>query len=120
MKRLTPIKELSTALILLTICTIALFIFRHFILGAIGIIIFIFLFRIWYRFLSEELVLNYVQFNGGQIDYKKLIEKLSERGRSAITRLEDKGIVEVKDDVVKLVDQNYISIFKKCRKCRIK
>lgn len=120
MKRLSPIKELSIALILLTICTIVLFIFRHFILGTIGIIIFIFLFKIWYRFLGEELALNYVQSNGGQIEYKKLIEKLSERVRSAITRLEDKGILEVKDDIVKLVDQNYISIFKKCRKCRIK
>ena len=120
MKKFFPIKELSTALILLTICTIGLFIFRYFILGAIGIIISIFLFRIWHRFLGEDLVLNYVQSNGGQIEYKKLIEKLSERVRSAITRLEDKGIVEVKDDIVKLVDQNYISIFKKCRKCRIK
>ena len=120
MKKLTPIKSFSIALIISSICTIALFVLQYFILGIVGIILSILLFIFWYRYLKEELILNYLQSNNGQMEYTKMVEKLSKSVSPALNRLKDKGIIEIKDDIIKLVDQNYISIFTKCRMCKIK
>ncbi len=111
MKKLTPIKLINKALVLVAICIAVLFVLRLYIFGAIGTILLVGLGIIWYRLLGEELVIHYLQSNGGIVESAKLNEKFSEKVGAALSRLQNKGIIRVQGDSVELTNHNYISIF---------
>ncbi len=52
------------------------------------------------------MVLYYLQLNNGKIEYTKLVEKFSMRVSSALARLEDKGVIEIQEEIIKLTNQN--------------
>lgn len=112
----TTLEKLSTVLLVTIIMTVLLFIFRYFLVGILSSILVIILCPIWFRSLSEELVVAFLKRSQGQCTYEELTEEYSEKMASAISRLKKKSIVEIKDNEISLIDENYVCTFDKFRR----
>ena len=112
-RSLAPIKKISVFMMGAFIVAIVLFIFHQVILGSVGIICLVIFSLLWYRRLGEDLVVYHLRSNSGQDEFGKIIERLSENAKASIGRLEKKGVVEVKENIVLLLDDKYVCTFKK-------
>lgn len=104
----TTLKKINDILVVVFIITIVLFLFRYFLLGIIGIAVFCVLCPYWFRLLGEELMISFLKRHGGYSDYDTLTTEYSE---NVLSRLEQKKIVIVHEDVVTLVDPDRVCTF---------
>ena len=112
----TKLKRFSGALLVITIATVLLLMYKYFLMSAISLIVFVILWPIWFRSLSEELVVSFLKRHDGHCNYDELVEEYSEKILPSISRLEKRAVVEVKDNVVTVIDENYVCAFDKFRK----
>lgn len=112
----TPVEKLSFVMLIVTIITIALLIARQLLLGFIGIVILAFLWWLWYRLGSEEYVISFLKERSGRTVYDVFIQKSPSNIIHALSRLEKKSIVKIKDGIIILVERNHACAFDKFRR----
>ena len=105
----TKFEMLTMAIIAGVIITLLLFIFRAFSLcligaaGTLGILI-----PLWVPSMSEEWVIFFLKHNGGHSECNNIKVASSKR---AILRLKKRGIVQIAEGIVTLVDPDYPCAF---------
>ena len=109
----TNFERLSFAIITALLVTLLLLIFRFFVVSLLSIGVLVILIIAWRRSLFEELILSSLKDKRGYGNYDKLSRAYS---KSAISRLEKRAIVQVNNDVVELLDKDYVFTFDKFKK----
>jgi len=108
----TALQKISFALVIFILITIALFLFHQYITGAIAIAIIITLLLFWYRYLGEEILIYQLKRNSGKLKYQNLIDSLSRKNAdNVIRRLRNKGIIEMNENIITLLNLNQLSSF---------
>ncbi len=111
MKRsLTFFERVNYGLLLMLLTTIVMLILRLFLLAFLSSSVVAFLAIFWRRGLYEESIIHFLKQHDGVGEYEMLVRDNSE---GAIHHLERQGIIRVDDQMVTLVNRNYICIFDK-------
>ena len=112
----TTLEKLSTLLLVAGIIVIFSLFLKYFWISVVIGIIFVVLCPIWFRVLSEELVISFIKRNHGHCRYDELVEEYSEKITSIVSRLEKQSIVKIQDGEISLIDENYPCTFDKFRR----
>lgn len=115
----TAFEKLNTGLIAAILFLCVLLAFRQFLVAGLWCVVCACLGWLWFRWLSEELVISCLKRYGGQCTAVTLARELQhDHIRAPVFRLEQKGIVQIREHDVVLRDPHHPCAFDPHRRSR--
>ena len=109
----TALHKLSLLLLVFFILAIFALVFSQYTVFVVVLIAAILVGTNWHRKLGEELIIFRLKQNNGRIQLQSINSEFAKSGEKSLSSLSQKGIIRIENDVVYLIDPNYIGTFDK-------